>query len=118
MKTVHGWVGQVYPFLEIPQQELPSDDERRLQTPAVSIDAVFVLKKGFMYFDNVPIGFFSAQHRAQNPGSKWIFADSPSGNLLLMFLFIQGATANIEGRWLNALPYLSGFSVGNAQWGA
>jgi hypothetical protein len=118
MKTVHGWVGQVYPFLEIPQQELPSDDERRLQTPAVSIDAVFVLKKGFMYFDNVPIGFFLLNIARRTQAPSGFLQILQAANLLLMFLFIQGATANIEGRWLNALPYLSGFSVGNAQWGA
>jgi hypothetical protein len=118
MKTVHGWVGQVYPPLGIPQNQLPSDEKQRLQTPAESIDAVFVLNKGFMYFDNVPFGFSSAQHRAQNPESKWIRADSATGNLLLMFLFIQAATANIEGRWLDALPYLSAFSLRNVQLGA
>jgi hypothetical protein len=51
------------------------------------------------------------------PDSKWIFADTNSGNLLLLFLFLQGATANMEGKWLNPLPYLKNFSLSNIQWG-
>jgi len=42
---------------------------------------------------------------------KWVFADTNSGNLLLFFLMLQAATANIEGKWLNPVPYLASFHV-------
>ena len=29
----------------------------------------------------------------------------------LLFVFLTNATANLEGRWLNALPYLAGFNL-------
>jgi|GEM_PF-2429143 len=64
-----------------------------------------------MYYDNVPTGFASAAQRAANPKLKWLVADSTSGNLLMFFLLLQAAIANIEGRWLNPVPYLSSFVV-------
>lgn len=117
MKTVYGWIETEYRNLGISTTQLPQDDNERIATPADAIDAVFVLGKGFLYFDNSPFGFANSQHRQANPMSKWIFADTPNGNVLLLFMRIQGATANIEGRWLNAMPYLSTFAVNGLGFG-
>lgn len=117
MKTVHGWIGTEYLKNGISQTQIPADENQRANTPADAIDAVFILGKGLMYYDNAPLGFSNQQHRQQNPSSKWIFSDTSNGNLLLLFLMIQGATANIEGKWLNSIPYLSSFSLPNIQWG-
>ncbi|HKL17524.1 MAG TPA: DUF6602 domain-containing protein [Halalkalibaculum sp.] len=118
MKTVHGWVSPVYSSESIPQATLPQSGKDRIGKCADAIDAVFVLGKGFMYFDNLPFGFADDQMRQANPSMKWILSDTNSGNLLLLFLILQGATANIEGKWLNAIPYLSTFQVPGLQWGA
>lgn len=117
MRTVHGWIGPEYSRLGIPLAALPADSNARISTPAESIDAVFVLGKGFLYLDNQPTGFVNDQARIANPNIKWVFADSNNGNLLYLFTLLQGATANIEGKWLNTIPYLSSFSVSNLQWG-
>ena len=111
MKTVHGWVSREYSKLGIGEIALPLDKDQRVSQAAEAIDAVFVLGKGFLYFDNVPIGFANAAMGATTPGCNWVFGDKAAGNLLLLFLMIQGATANIEGRWLNAIPYLSNFQT-------
>jgi hypothetical protein len=118
MNTVHGWINPVYSSESIPQKALPTNGQQRIRKCADAIDAVFVLGKGFMYFDNLPFGFSNDQMRQANPSMKWIFSDTTSGNLLLLFLILQGATANIEGKWLNAIPYLSTFKVPSLQWGA
>lgn len=118
MKTVYGWLQPEYKSLGIPITSIPTDEKKRVKTPADAIDAAFILGKGFMYFDNVPMGFVNPQHRQQNPTSKWIYCDTHNGNLLLLFLMIQQATANIEGKWLNAMPYLSSYSIPNIKWGA
>ena len=118
MKTVHGWIGTEYQKLGIGISQLPQDANQRIGTSSAAIDAVFVLGKGFLYFDNIPIGFVNDENRQANPSLKWVFSDTPNGNLLLLFMLIQGATANIEGKWLNAIPYLSTFSVPGLQWGA
>lgn len=118
METVHGWIVPEYQKLGIGVPQLPLDTNERIKTPSPAIDAVFVLGKGFIYFDNVPIGFVNDANRKANPSLKWVFSDTPNGNLLLLFMMIQGATANIEGKWLNAVPYLSTFAVTGLKWGA
>lgn len=108
--TAQGWIHEVHSELALVAPDLPADD-RRLHQAAPSVDGIFILGKGFTYFDNVPHGFNTSASREKKPDVKWIYADSTSGNLLLLFLFLQSATANISGRWLNPLPYLASFKV-------
>ena len=117
MATVYDWLNPIHKKLGIIQPAIPVDNDKRVQTPSESIDGAFILQKGFLYFDNVPISFSNAQHRQQNPEMKWVFSDTAEGNLLFFFLLLQGATANMEGKWLNPLPYLSKFSLSNIKGG-
>jgi len=110
MQTVYNWIPQIHTTLGITIANLPQDRAQRLNTASPSIDGVFVLKRGFIYFDNVPAGF-ELETRATHPDRKWMFADTTSGNLLLFFFMLQSATANIDGKWLNPIPYLSSFHV-------
>jgi hypothetical protein len=117
IQTVYNWIPPIHAGLGIILPDLPQDESQRVMTPSPSLDGVFILNRGFLYFDNVPAGFANAQARASHPNLKWVFADSSSGNLLLLFLLLQMATANIEGKWLNALPYLASFHVPGIQIG-
>ena len=115
MSTVYGWIPKIHDSLNISCPSLSTDSNQRISTPSPSIDGIFILEKGFLYFDNVPIGFINDSVREQNPNSKWVFCNSNAGNLLLFFLFLQGATANIQGQWLNPDPYLRSFQVEGVQ---
>jgi hypothetical protein len=117
MSTVLNWIPTIQSQLGITSKNLPIDGDARLNTPSQSIDGVFVLEKGFLYFDNVPFGFATAEIRKSHPDMKWVVSDAPLGNLLLFFLFLQSATANVEGKWLNAFPYLTRFSVPKVEFG-
>jgi len=117
IQTVYGWMPQIYNTLQISNPDLPVNDNQRIQIPSESIDGVFILQKGFLYFDNTPFGFGNSTIRNNNPTTKWLFADTTDGNLLLFFLFLQSATANIEGKWLNSIPYLSNVTVNNLRHG-
>jgi hypothetical protein len=81
------------------------------------VDGVFVLGKGFLYFDNTPLGFGNDEWRKKNPDMKWIFSDAPNGNLLLLFLFLTQAVSGVSGSWLNPGPYLKTFNVPNLRGG-
>lgn len=110
MTTVYNWLPPIHQKLGVNVPNLPQG-EARLAISSPSVDGVFVLQRGFIYFDNVPFGFGTDQMRQTQPAIKWLYADSSSGNLLLLFLFLQTAAANIEGRWLNPLPYIATFNV-------
>jgi hypothetical protein len=111
MHTVYNWIPQIHNSLGIVIPDFAQDQSQRVQTASPSIDGVFVLNKGFLYFDNVPNGFAIEQARKTQPNIMWVYADSNTGNLLLLFLFLQTATANVEGKWLDPTPYLASVKV-------
>jgi hypothetical protein len=111
MMTAYGWLPKIHGKHGIGSPNLPVDDAARFAAAAPSIDGLFVLNRGFMYYDNVPTSFATHEMRAGDPRLKWLIADTASGNLLLFFLLLQTATAHIDGRWLNPVPYLSSFVV-------
>lgn len=115
--TVHGWLRKIYSSKQIPDSPLPISADERFATPSESIDAVFVLNKGFLYFDNTALGWVNAEQRVQNPTMKWVYSDCTTGSILLFFLLLNQATANIQGRWLNPTPYLSTFSASGLKFG-
>jgi len=117
MGTVLNWIPELQANLGIVRENLPKDVNERIKTPSKSIDGVFVLNKGFIYFDNVPLGFATEEIRAAHDDLRWLMAESSQGNLLLFFLLLQNAAANIEGSWLNAVPYLGSFSLPKLQFG-
>lgn len=117
MQTVYGWLPKIFSDENINTVKLPINQFERIDTPSHSIDGIFVLGKGFLYYDNVPFGFINDEARQQKPDIKWCFADTNAGSLLLFFLFLQKATQNSQTNWLNPLPYLSNFKVNGIKTG-
>ncbi|WP_318763024.1 DUF6602 domain-containing protein [Aminobacter niigataensis] len=115
IKTIYGWLNKIHDEIGVTNLDIPPG--ARLTTPSQSVDGIFVLNKGFLYFDNVPFGFATDEWRSANPSARWIFADTSSGNLLLLFLMLQTATANLSAKWLNPVPYLASFTVAGVNFG-
>jgi hypothetical protein len=57
MKTVAGWLPGLHAKHSIPIPTLPGTGDARLNCASPSLDAIFVLGRGFVLFDNAPIGF-------------------------------------------------------------
>lgn len=117
MKTVYDWIPKILTDENIISIDLPTDQEKRTNTPSHSIDGIFVLGKGFLYYDNVLFGFFNDETRRKYSNIKWCYADTNDGNLLLFFLFLQIATQNLQAKWIDPLPYLSNFEVNDIKMG-
>jgi len=106
IKTTYKWIKLVHDSLKISCPSLSTNEKLRMSTPSSSIDGVFVLQKGFIYFDNVPTGFINNSLRKEHPNYKWVLSNCNNGNLLLLFLFLQRATENTQGQLLNISSYL------------
>jgi hypothetical protein len=111
METVHGWLPEVNVAADVTYPQLPRDDNARLKMASPAIDAVIVLGKGFMHFGNTPMGFFQPQVLEKDPDYKWVYSNTPSGSLQLLFMLLTSAVSNMSGTWLNPRPYLATFSV-------
>jgi hypothetical protein len=112
METVHTWIKEAYASRGIKEPAMPAEG-LRVHIPSPALDGVFVLGKGFLNFDNIPYGFITDEIRKQHPDVRWAIATAQRGSLLSLFLLLTVATSNVEGAWLNPLPYLANFHVGN-----
>jgi hypothetical protein len=116
MQTVHGWLKDTYKAMGILEPNMPPEQDRStIAGPA--LEGVFVLGKGFLNFDNSPYGFVQPDIRRERPEIRWAIAPAERGSLLSLFLLLTVATSNVEGSWLNPLPYLETFQVRNLQFG-
>jgi len=113
MSTVHGWIAPAHAKLGVQNLVLPPTGDARVSVSSPSVDGIFVLGKGFVVFDNFPIGFITDTTRQQLPTACWNVADVPRGSLLLLFMFLTTAVSGVSASWLNPLPYLSGWKVQN-----
>lgn len=100
MATACSWIRSAHQNHGIPEPKL--DHSKRGTIPGTALDGVFLLEGGFVQLDNMPMTLNSGGA----PGN-YIISDSSGGNLLMLFLALQQACNNIEGAWLNVLPYLA-----------
>lgn len=99
MSTVHQWILNSHESNNIP---LPNwENENKIGTAGTSLDGVFILNKGFIKLDNTPLTFNG------DTGGIYTIADTQRGNMLLFFLCLQNSCDNIDGAWLNPIPYVS-----------
>jgi hypothetical protein len=108
MSTVHGWILNSHRTLNIP---LPSwTQQNKTETPGTALDGVFLLNKGFIKLDNTPINL-----NPQNANGIYTISDSADGNILMLFLSLQAACDNMQGAWLNPIPYVAGARFPNVR---
>lgn len=113
MKTVHGWLPSIHTELGVNYPPMPPSRDERINIASPSVDGVFLLGHGFVQFDNSPLGFITDEMRQANPNLHWAVADTPNGNLLLLFLLLSQAVSGVSASWLNAEPYVADFYVTN-----
>ncbi len=110
METVHRWVKSAYADLSITEPTFQKDKDRS-QIPSPALDGLFVLGKGFCSFRNIPYGFIRPEALNENPEIRWEMGNCAKGSLLYLFLYLTLISSNIEGAWLDPLPYLGQFHV-------
>lgn len=106
MATVHGWIINSHRTLNIP---LPTwTQESKTTIAGTALDGVFLLNKGFIKLDNTPLTL-----NQQNINGIHTISDSINGNVLMLFLSLQSACDNLDGAWLNPLPYVANAKFSN-----
>jgi len=110
MSTAHGWIMNSHQNNGIPLPAWTQQD--KTQTAGTALDGVILLNKGFIKLDNTPLSLNNQQNPL--PGTH-IIADNPDGNILMMFLALQEACDNIQGAWLNSIPYVQNARFGNVR---
>jgi len=117
MSTVYSWIEGLHTSLGILPPKLPLDLAERVKVASPALDGIFVLGKGFIYFDNTPIGLVNEEMRKSNPNYRWLIVDKPAGSLLFLFLLLTAAISGFTPFQLDMSSYLSTFSVRNPLFG-
>jgi hypothetical protein len=117
MSTVYGWIAEAATECGCDYPTMPPRAEKRQTIASPAIDGVFVLGKGFVQFDNFPVGFVTDVMRESDPDKKWVIGNTANGGLLLLFTLLTVAVSGIDGSWLNPIPYLSEFRLSGLELG-
>jgi hypothetical protein len=109
MSTVKRWIMETAAELECEYPIMPPSAEKRASIASPALDGVYILGKGFVQFDNFPVGFVTDEMRESHPETKWAIGRTESGSLLLLFTLLTVSVSNIGPTCLNPVPYLSQF---------
>lgn len=106
MKTVREWMRDIDGEFKVQYEELGSTiDERQTRVSPV-FDGIFVLGKGFVAYDTLPLTVVSDVKRAQHPKAQWSSVNMPRGGLLYLFCVVTIAACGLTFHGFNALAYL------------
>jgi hypothetical protein len=106
INTVHGWLIRSEARLSLNQTRIPTTGQERRSILSDSLEGIFCLGLGTIFFDNSPVSFMTDEFRSANPDAKRMVISAPQGNLLFLFLLLTEAGANLSWLWPNLSPYL------------
>jgi hypothetical protein len=112
IKTVYDWLARYHFDNSI---DIPKPDSNGVKI-SPSLDGVYILDKGFIKYENSPTSLIPPEVRSQHQNINWSIVQSNEGVLLTFFLSILECTNNIEGAWLNAIPYLKSLRFNDVSW--
>ncbi|MGD8780132.1 MAG: hypothetical protein PVH88_14355 [Ignavibacteria bacterium] len=107
LDKVYRWLIEINKELGVTQKkDLPKDRNERKQILNYSLDGIFILGKGFLVFENQPIGFLSDKMRIQYPDLQWIICKQKKGSLLPFFIFLINGISGFLKASINFNNYL------------
>lgn len=111
MTTILKWLKEIYNELGLKDSRKYISDEQRMKLPSFSLDGIIILKRGFIFFDNMSLSFRKMPEvTIESPSFfEWVYSNTESGNLLMLFLIIIQATQNLTAAFLNPIPYIQEF---------
>jgi len=114
MSTVHGWLDPIHKSQGISSHSRSLDPNVQSTEVSPSVDGIFVLGRGFVLYDNSPIGFISDDDRAREPEGRWQVCSAERGSLLMLFQLLTMAVSGFSSSWIEPGAYLSDFRITSA----
>lgn len=106
MGLAHVWLKTAYRLQGIVEPDMPATGRERQLIASPAVDGVFVLGRGHLNFDNVPLSYFSDEARQGTFGACWSIAQIAAGSLTSLFVHLTMAAGALAGTRLDPRPYL------------
>lgn len=114
IQTVHKWLLEIEKELGLNQTNLPNEQSKRLNFISDNLDGIFILGKGTILFDNLPLIFgLDEELYKKEPENKRIMISQPNKNVLLLFIFIAEQIKGIESDVIDLIDYCNKIMDGN-----
>ncbi|WP_196894923.1 DUF6602 domain-containing protein [Aureivirga marina] len=109
LETVNKWFIEIEKELNLNQENFPQKLEERTSTPSQALDGIFILGKGTIIYDNLPVRFgnITQDLYVNNPSNKKIVFNQVDKNILLFFIIITEQIKGIETDVINLTKYYS-----------
>jgi hypothetical protein len=117
LNTVYEWIHRFSRDERLAFPRLPPAVRDRVNVTCPGIDAIFILGKGFLYFDNAPIGWLPENVRERDPDISWLWVNQPEGNLLHFFLLLNTMVSGFKHEQINPVEYMRGAGLPHLAWG-
>lgn len=106
VSTIAGWLKANEAALGLNTPPPPTTRVARHGVVSESLDGVFVLGRGMILYDNMPMTLVTDQLLATNPLIRYQAADQADGNLLLLFMALTMAGSNAVSQWADFGAYI------------
>lgn len=94
---------------------MPIKQSDRTKTPSESLDGIYILGKGAIVFDNLPLTFNIESYKKQNPENKRFIVEQKSNNILMLFLYLTEQINGIGTDVIELQEYYSKIYVGESK---
>ncbi|MEP7213234.1 MAG: DUF6602 domain-containing protein [Acidobacteriota bacterium] len=106
LETVLKWIPDIHEQLNINPFPANWPVRDRFMIPSPSLDGVFVLGKGFLYFDNVPLSITPAVDPSVVP-MRWVSVETKENSLYCLFMTLTFLMSGYTAASLNIDSYLT-----------
>lgn len=118
LSTIYNWLIELNEKYDVSYDEnLPAETKKRVKVKNPSIDGIFVLGKGFIYFNNSLVTLLRDEHVEDNPDQKWVLVEQETGNLLPLFLFLTNTISGFSKTDFSSYKYLKHLRFDNIELG-
>ncbi|RYE50965.1 MAG: hypothetical protein EOP48_18930 [Sphingobacteriales bacterium] len=110
---VHHWISSAHKKLKIPNISLPLGRSAKQAVQGNTIDAIFILKKGFISFANRST-YYQGQIASDDAGEyhSWVMANQGDGNLIELFMELVDLSNDSRPQLFYPMGYLKHHQMG------
>jgi hypothetical protein len=107
--TVSGWLTEIEQRKGLNRKTLPPSHEERAKIVSDGLEAIFLLQRGMLVFDNGPISLMPDETRRTSPSAHWTMVEQVNNNLMWLFVMLTSAVEGINAEWTNWDAYLDAY---------